>query len=300
MANRNTDNEKWTPEFRRLSAEAKLLWVYVWDHCDNAGVWRVDLDAASLFTGERIDEAAAAELEDRVVVFDEGRKWGLRDFLRINVAKTLSPKSPYHASILKLLEQHGVDLCYQQTGTNPGPNPTGNPSATLAEGVQEGVQETPLVRQGKVRQGKEGVGVDDSDDLDASPLRGSSGRGRMTASPLAVDIVDLLEQHVLARCGRLEVSAGDRQLWQEQVTAWLRDGKRDPRLALRVAEYLAAHGEAFVGVADARQFGWQFDKLHQAMLRATNGPLPAAGGGFESDTARRLRERRERKKRTEG
>ena len=49
MAKRFTDTEKWKKGFvRNLPPAYKLLWLYMLDDCDNAGVWQVEVEVASI------------------------------------------------------------------------------------------------------------------------------------------------------------------------------------------------------------------------------------------------------------
>lgn len=48
MSKRFTDTQKWRNEwFRTLPLKAKLVWTYLCDECDHAGIWKVDLGLAS-------------------------------------------------------------------------------------------------------------------------------------------------------------------------------------------------------------------------------------------------------------
>jgi hypothetical protein len=48
MGKRLTDSAKWNHKwFRQLPPEYKLLWLYICDNCDAAGIWEIDLDAAN-------------------------------------------------------------------------------------------------------------------------------------------------------------------------------------------------------------------------------------------------------------
>ena len=71
MAKRFTDTIKWKKRFfRELSNEYKLLWLYLVDDCDHAGIWEVDFDAVELKTGIRfIPEEALKALQNRAIEF---------------------------------------------------------------------------------------------------------------------------------------------------------------------------------------------------------------------------------------
>ena len=47
MAKRFTDTDKWKKGFiRNLPAKYKLLWLYILDDCNHAGVWETDFEVA--------------------------------------------------------------------------------------------------------------------------------------------------------------------------------------------------------------------------------------------------------------
>ena len=66
MKKRFTDCDKWRdPWFRRLSVQAKLVWLWLLDNCDNAGVIDVDIELAAFQIGEEIKrDALNNELKD--------------------------------------------------------------------------------------------------------------------------------------------------------------------------------------------------------------------------------------------
>lgn len=76
MAKRFSDTEKWKkPLLRSLPTEYKLLWIYILDDCDHAGIWHVDEDIASLRIGKKISIEKAEELfSDQITSFDDGNK----------------------------------------------------------------------------------------------------------------------------------------------------------------------------------------------------------------------------------
>ena len=60
MAKRFTDNEKWKKRFfKNLEPKYKLLWIYILDDCNHAGIWDVDMDVAALRIGESLNEKKA-------------------------------------------------------------------------------------------------------------------------------------------------------------------------------------------------------------------------------------------------
>ena len=58
MGKRQHDTELWNmPWFRHLTAEQKMLWLYLWDHCDNGGIWIIDFETFEYKTGLKLDES---------------------------------------------------------------------------------------------------------------------------------------------------------------------------------------------------------------------------------------------------
>lgn len=77
MSKRLTDTDKWKKGFiKSLSPAYKLLWLYITDDCNHAGIWDVDLEVASLRIGMKLNhEEALRQLGTKIVPFDGGSKW---------------------------------------------------------------------------------------------------------------------------------------------------------------------------------------------------------------------------------
>lgn len=84
MAKRMTDSEKWEdPWFLDLSSEHKMIWVYVLDKCDYAGVWKVNTSLAAYCFKAPVDFNGFLRVsEGRVMVLDNGKKWFIPGFLK--------------------------------------------------------------------------------------------------------------------------------------------------------------------------------------------------------------------------
>lgn len=110
MAKRFTDTEKWKKPFiRGLQGAYKLLWLYICDDCDHAGVWQVDLDVAQIRIGEKIDiNDAIKSFGDKIVVFDNGHKWFIPSFIEFQYPSGLNPENRAHNSIIILLEKYNL------------------------------------------------------------------------------------------------------------------------------------------------------------------------------------------------
>ena len=55
MAKRFTDNQKWSKSwFMDLEPKDKLLWIYMIDSCDHAGIWEVNWKLTSFMVGFQV------------------------------------------------------------------------------------------------------------------------------------------------------------------------------------------------------------------------------------------------------
>lgn len=109
MAKRFTDTEKWKKPFiRGLQGPYKLLWFYILDDCDHAGVWQVDFEVARIRTGEQIDKQSAINaFGDRIEIFADGSKWFLRDFIEFQYGQ-LNEKNRMHLSVINILTKNKI------------------------------------------------------------------------------------------------------------------------------------------------------------------------------------------------
>lgn len=106
MAKRFTDTEKWKKPFiRGLEGAYKLLWFYILDDCDHAGIWQVDFEVARIRIGEQVDKETAKKLfSDRVIEFAPF-KWFLPDFIFFQYGE-LSEKNRMHKSVIDILTKN--------------------------------------------------------------------------------------------------------------------------------------------------------------------------------------------------
>jgi hypothetical protein len=125
MAKRMTDTDKWKKRFvRELSPQHKLLWFYILDDCNHAGIWEVDLEVASIRVGfELSHDNLPSSFGEKVISFDGGDKWFIPDFIDFQYGE-LNPNSNVHKSVIQLLER------YNLMGYLKG-------SQTLPEGVKD-------------------------------------------------------------------------------------------------------------------------------------------------------------------
>jgi hypothetical protein len=109
MAKRFTDTEKWKKPFiRTMKAPYKLLWLYILDECDHAGIWQVDPEVAQLKIGEKIKLSEALNsLSSKIIVFAGGEKWFIPDFIDFQYGK-LNPENRAHNSVIQILMKYNL------------------------------------------------------------------------------------------------------------------------------------------------------------------------------------------------
>lgn len=114
MAKRFTDTELWDKEwFMNLSLKHKCLIRFLFDKCDNAGVWSANWVLASQYIGEQVSASDLEVLSERVYNFAPGKFYVL-DFIEFQYG-TLSEKCIPHKKIISLLEKYGLQN-YQNVG----------------------------------------------------------------------------------------------------------------------------------------------------------------------------------------
>lgn len=111
MAKRMTDSEKWKKLFfRELKPDYKLLWLYIWDDCNHAGIWEKDFDIARIRLGMNVtEEEALHQYRDAVREISNGEKWFIPSFVEFQYTSILNPENSVHRSVLKSFIEHKID-----------------------------------------------------------------------------------------------------------------------------------------------------------------------------------------------
>lgn len=109
MAKRFTDTDKWKkPFFRSLQAPYKLVWIYLLDECNHAGIWNVEFDVLKVRTGFTFAENEILDtFKDKILVFDNGNKWFIKDFIDFQYG-VLNEKNKAHNSVLNILNKYKI------------------------------------------------------------------------------------------------------------------------------------------------------------------------------------------------
>ena len=133
---RFTETTKWDdPWFLDLSQGAKLLWVYLLDKCDNAGVVDIHTRKAAFELSTDITDIQESldELSSRLASMDNG-KYHIKGFVNFQFG-VLKDTSNLHKNVIQLLKNHGLP----------------NPSDTLDEGFTKGPSKGKGILKAKVK-----------------------------------------------------------------------------------------------------------------------------------------------------
>jgi hypothetical protein len=111
MAKRFTDTELWGKEFfLKYSMKQKLLLRYLYDSCDNAGIYEPNYILLEVFIGEKITEADILSLntdKKRIVKLENGNFY-LTRFIKFQQGDFLNPKNNAHKQIIAILKENRV------------------------------------------------------------------------------------------------------------------------------------------------------------------------------------------------
>lgn len=125
MAKRFIDTDLFKKRFlRELPAAYKLLWVYLFCECDNAGIWEVDLEVAGLYCGETYNMADFEKaFAGRIYFFNNGSKAFIPEFIGFQYGDGLNPTNNAHKSVIQKLEKYNLIPVLKEGITQPPQQP---------------------------------------------------------------------------------------------------------------------------------------------------------------------------------
>jgi hypothetical protein len=125
MAKRFTDTDKWRKSFfKSLTSDYKLLWLYITDDCNHAGLWFVDLEVASLRIGADYNyQDCIDNFQDKVVEISNDM-WFIPSFLEFQYGSKLSKKNNVYVSIEKVLNKYNLHKYLTIEITEEGETPS--------------------------------------------------------------------------------------------------------------------------------------------------------------------------------
>ena len=116
MAKRFIDTKIWDKAwFRKLSAENKLLWVYILTKCDHAGILDEDWEAASFFIGYKMnDDLIPIVIKNKMIRLIDTDQYFIPSFIEYQYG-ILRINSKPHLSVIKRLEEKGLNSYLQKS-----------------------------------------------------------------------------------------------------------------------------------------------------------------------------------------
>lgn len=109
IVKRFTETQKWEETwFRRLPPGHKLLWQWLVDKCDLAGVVDPDWDLASFQIGMEVNPEMVSGFGDRVSTLESGKLF-IPKFIEFQFGKTLNRANKVHLGVIRRLELIGIE-----------------------------------------------------------------------------------------------------------------------------------------------------------------------------------------------
>ncbi|MCK9482820.1 MAG: hypothetical protein M0R34_00440 [Candidatus Marinimicrobia bacterium] len=108
MTIRFTLAEKWQDKwFRSLSPAEKLLFLYIIDNCNIAGIWEIDTELASFVIGMTIEETQKAleKIKEKTEPLNETHLW-IRNFLKHQRNLPLKINNAAHVAVINILLEY--------------------------------------------------------------------------------------------------------------------------------------------------------------------------------------------------
>jgi hypothetical protein len=154
MAKRFTSTEIWDEDwFLNLPKEQMLLWMYIKDSCNHAGIWRVNKKKFEFAIGGKvnIEQFFKSCNSDKERIMDLGNgKWYLKGFISFQYGNILNKGNKVHLSILNELNACKIDTsCFEvKEGSS-------RPQEELNEALKDKDKEKDIVTKGKRGVGEE-------------------------------------------------------------------------------------------------------------------------------------------------
>lgn len=105
MAKRFIDTSIFRKDFiRGLDAPCKLLFLYLINECDHAGLWDVELEVAEVRLGLKFKGDPINQFAGKVIPVDGGKKWFIPSFVNFQYGD-LNPENRAHGSVISLLKK---------------------------------------------------------------------------------------------------------------------------------------------------------------------------------------------------
>jgi hypothetical protein len=151
MAKRFTDTNKWNDVwFSQLPNDYKLVWIYMLDTCDNAGIWLKNIKNLNFFCNTNLtEEDLIKTFSDKLSKITE-EKWIINKFCTIQYGENfLESKNKAVLAAIKVL--HSLNLIKDVNGIATLSIPYQYPMDTPKEQEQEQVKDK-VKEQDKIKE----------------------------------------------------------------------------------------------------------------------------------------------------
>ena len=114
MAKRFTDSRKWYDDwFLELPNEHKLLWIYLLDMCDHAGIFKPNIKLLNFcLNSDYTSDNLIKIFGDRLQLLKDGKVF-IPKFISFQYGN-LSSDSAFHRKVYSILKTHNIDIPYRQ------------------------------------------------------------------------------------------------------------------------------------------------------------------------------------------
>lgn len=113
---RFTDTLKWQNAwFRSLQTKHKILFIYILDSCDNAGVMHLDFELINFVLKENFSLEEFTQIFSSKVIFLSHDKIIIKNFIRYQQGSNKN-SSTMAKHIEKLIENHGIQRVIIENG----------------------------------------------------------------------------------------------------------------------------------------------------------------------------------------
>lgn len=136
---RFTETGKWSDVwFRRLPPKLKLLWQYICDTCDAAGVFELDSDLASLQIGDSVSVEDLASFGNRLQTLPSGKVL-IANFIKFQYGE-LSHECRPHKVVFEAIRKHNLQypIEYPINGVSDTPKEKEKDKDKTGKGSAEG------------------------------------------------------------------------------------------------------------------------------------------------------------------
>ncbi len=108
MAKRFTDSEKYKdPWFRKLTPKSKMLFLFMCDDCNHAGVWKENLETFNFIYKMDASKDDINALGEKVLKINE-ETYLIQSFIRFQYGE-LNPQNKAHLGVIRALKYASID-----------------------------------------------------------------------------------------------------------------------------------------------------------------------------------------------